>query len=73
MRRSRNFILWVLLEIALAILIHWLMLEKSRGFANTRAWWAKFTGNKAAPARASSSQCPRTSRWRQRDRGRDLI
>jgi hypothetical protein len=73
MKRSRNIILWVLLEIALGLLIHWLMQEKSRGFANTRAWWAKLTSDTAAPARASSSQCPRTSRWRQRDRGRDLI
>ena len=73
MKRSRNFILWVLLEIALGILIHWLMQEKSRGFANTRAWWAKFTNDNPAPTNDSSSQSPRTSRWRQRDRGRGLL
>jgi hypothetical protein len=73
MKKSRNFILWVLAEIALGFLIHWLMQEKSRGFANTRAWWAKFTSDNPAPTNNSSFQCPRTSKWRQRDRGRDLI
>ena len=73
MKRSRNFILWVLLEIALGILIHWLMQEKGRGFAHTRAGWATLTSDKAAPRRASSSQCPRTSRWKQSGRGRGLL
>lgn len=73
MKKNRYFILWVLVEIALAILIHWLMIEKRRGFANARAWWARATSDNAVPTRASSSQCPRTSRWRKSGRGRDLL
>ena len=73
MRKSRYFILWVVLDVALAILIHWLLLEKSRGFAHTRAWRAKFTSDNGATTSASSSEGPRTSKWGKRDWGRDLI
>ena len=45
MKPSRNIWIWVALEIIVALVIHWVLLEMGRGFAGTRAWWARFTGS----------------------------
>ena len=44
MKNTRNLLIWVMVEILVALFVHWLMQERNRGFARTRAWWARATG-----------------------------
>jgi hypothetical protein len=41
MKKNRHYVLWVFVEILLAIVIHWLLVGKSRRFARARAWIAR--------------------------------
>ncbi len=54
MKRTRNLWLWIVLEILVAFIVHWLLKEMGRGFAGPRAWWGKFSG-KASSVSADTS------------------
>ena len=52
MKKNRQFILWVLVEILLAFLVHWFLFERRHGFARTRSWLPKVTGADQPPTDA---------------------
>jgi len=62
-KRARNFALWLIAEILVALIVHWFLAEKSRGFPSARTWWAKFTdqpfpaSDPSKPLRSSADVC----------------
>ncbi len=47
MKPNRQIWIWAIVEIFVALVVHWLLLESERKFAGTRAWWARFNDRKS--------------------------